>query len=217
MSDMDEALGLTAPSELITLQVGEQRFNVTKETLSGSKMLEAKISGRWDSDKQSDGSYFVDADPEIFKPILRFLRHGVYPLYYGNSKGHEFGMYTAIQELATYLIIPKLTEWLSKRQYLRALAVETSAKVTEDEDELRGTYSSDSRVVFHPTWRTVKKYVCPRGIGKHYDNPSGCGRACRAAQGVAEDEYEDCPVLSTLVITSKTVFDQQLCVEEQRG
>ncbi|KAL8914393.1 MAG: hypothetical protein Q9172_007091 [Xanthocarpia lactea] len=198
----------------IILQVGEQRFHVNQDTLSGSEMLAAKVSRRWDSDKQADGSYFVDGDPEVFTHILRFLRLGVYPLCYDNLKGHDYGLYTAIQKQADYLGVEHLVAWLAKKRYLQAIVTETKARLMEDEDEIAGTYSSDVLMEYFPTWRTVKKYVCPRGIGKHYGNPGGCGRACRSAQGDAEEEYEDCQVVTTLALEKTTVFNQTVCMEE---
>ncbi|KAI4121312.1 MAG: hypothetical protein LQ338_006443 [Usnochroma carphineum] len=203
--------GMAGP---IVLQVGEGRFHASESTLSESPVLKAMIAERWESSKQPDGSYFLDADPEVFKHVLRFLRHGVYPLCYNIAKGHDFAMYTAIHKQADYLMLDTLAEWLSKRLYLQAITVETSAHVVEDEDGLSGKHDSDTLVQYHPFWRTKKKYVCPRGIAVHYDNPGRCGRACQQAQGDAGDEYEDCPVLSTLVLTKKVAFDQQLCEKE---
>lgn len=198
----------------MVLQVGEQRFLTSRDTLSRSDHLNAIASGRWDSNKQADGSYFIDVDPEIFKHILRFLRHGVYPLCYDKAKGHNYATYAAIQKLADYLVIPKLVKWLNQGQYIKAVTTETIAHIVEGVDKLDGTKDSSTETSYHPTWRTVKKYVCPRGIALHYGNAWRCGRDCRRAQGDADDEYEDCPVLSTLVLTEKTVFDNNICMED---
>lgn len=182
-------------------------------------MLAAKISDHWNSEKQADGSYFLDADPEIFKYVLRFLRHGVYPLAYDGAKGHDFGLYAAILELADFLLVEKLASWLKEQRYLKVVQVESSMRFLQmveemDEFSVVGSESSDTKVQWHPSWRVVKKYVCPRGITKHYDNPSGCGQACRKSQGDKEDEYEDCNALSVMIVKEKTVFNAQLCVED---
>ena len=203
----------------IVLQVGEQRFYASEDTLSGSGMLRAKLARYWESDKQADGSYFLDVDPEIFKHVLRFLRHDVYPLCYDIVKGHDFATYTAIHQQAGFLLIPKLVDWLSNRRYLQAVKIQSSARVVEDDEgpsRLGGTEESNVKVQYYPSWRIKKRYVCPRGIAAHYDNPRGCGKECKKAQGDAEDEYEDCTVLSTLIVEEKIVFNRQLCVEEQR-
>ncbi|TGO40727.1 hypothetical protein BHYA_0032g00060 [Botrytis hyacinthi] len=56
----------------ITIQVEERRFITTKNTMTEeSPFFAAPISGRWDSNKQADGSYFIDADPDLFEHILR--------------------------------------------------------------------------------------------------------------------------------------------------
>ncbi|KAI4262008.1 MAG: hypothetical protein L6R42_002807 [Xanthoria sp. 1 TBL-2021] len=213
MSDTEQSPS-SSTSEPIALQVGEQRFLTSRDTLSRSDHLNAVISGRWDSNTQPDGSFFIDADPEIFKHILRFLRHGVYPLCYDKAKGHDFAMYAAIQKQADYFVIPKLVKWLSQGEYTKAITIATMAQIVEGVDKLDGTTDSGTKISYYPTWRTVSKYVCPRGIAVHYGNTWRCGRDCRKAQGDAEDEYEDCPVLSTLALTEKTVFDKDSCLED---
>ncbi|KAI4159560.1 MAG: hypothetical protein L6R39_000341 [Caloplaca ligustica] len=218
-TDYPDAPPLQPPSmsKPIVLQVGEQQFLVSRDTLSGSPVLMAKTHANWESGKQADGSYFLDLDPEAFKHVLRFLRHGVYPLCYDNVKGHDFALYAVILRQADFLLIAKLVTWLSARQYLKAVTVETSARVLEEQEAafgLHGTSESDTKTQYHPSWKTKKRYVCPRGIAVHYDNPGACGHACRKAQGDAECVYDDCPVLSTLVVKEKTAFNRQLCIED---
>ncbi|KAL8813788.1 MAG: hypothetical protein Q9223_006953 [Gallowayella weberi] len=229
MPEIEKSINPTSPptspppqptsSNPIILQVGEQRFHVDRKTLHRSDYLESITSGRWDHNKQPDGSFFIDADPEVFKHILRFLRHGVYPLCYDKSKGHDFAMYAAIQRLADYLLILDLQAWLREAKYLKSVTIETTAEVVEDTAALPGQLDrrlkSDTTVQYHPTWRIVKKYLCPRGIFVHHGNPGRCGRDCRKVQGDAEDHYEDAAILSTLAVTEKTVFNLELCVDEQ--
>lgn len=50
----------------VTLQVGERRFTTTIEVLKGSEFFAALTSGRCESNRLEDESYFVDADPDIF-------------------------------------------------------------------------------------------------------------------------------------------------------
>ncbi|KAL9602316.1 MAG: hypothetical protein Q9219_001882 [cf. Caloplaca sp. 3 TL-2023] len=207
----------------ITLRVGEKLFYTRPETLSGSTFLTAMLSNRWDqrrSQQQPDGSYFVDADPQIFEHVLRFLRSGIYPVCYEAGQGHDWSSYANIRSQADYLGVEQLVEWLDAKKYLQAIKIETSARVVEYDEEttgLGGSHASDERVQYHPGWRTVKKYVCPRGISVHYGEPKKCGRACAAALGDAEPQYEEVPVLSTLVVTEKVVFDEKVCVEDLGG
>lgn len=174
-------------------------------------MLKAMVSHRWNASKDGEKTFFLDADPEAFKHILCFLRHGVYPLCYNSASGHDYYLYTVIYKLADYLQITELAAWLHGKKYLEAIKVTTRASVSEGEDALFATDESNVKMQYHPSWRIVKKYVCPRGIRNHYDNPQGCGKACRAALGDEDDEYEDCTVLSILSVAEKVFYDQKLC------
>lgn len=49
-------------------------------------MFAALLSGRWDHER-ADGSFFIDADPELFEHVLRYLRHSVLPIFYVSAKG----------------------------------------------------------------------------------------------------------------------------------
>jgi len=60
-----------ATDRQITLQVGERQFFTTREALiAESSFFASLLSGRWDN-AQEDGSYFIDADPNIFEHVLR--------------------------------------------------------------------------------------------------------------------------------------------------
>ncbi len=147
---------------MIILQVGSQRFHTSEATLSGSSMLASMISQRWSSHRQPDGSYFIDADPEIFNHILRFLRHGIYPLCYSLEKGHDYGSYAAVHAQAQFLMIAKLAEWVREQRYLQVVRIESSAEVLDDVWKLGAVTGSDARVKYYPSWR-VKKKCLPAG------------------------------------------------------
>ena len=214
MSDVPQLPPPPSTSGPMVLQVGEQRFFTSYESLSRSDYLHAIASGRWDSNKQADGFYFIDADPEIFKHVLRFLRHGIYPLCYDNARGHDYGTYAAIQKQADYFIIPELIAWLKQNQYMKAVTIKTSAVIVEGAGKLAGTKDAGIKTNYYPTQRTVKRYICPRGLTMHYDAAWRCGKDCKRAQGDAEAEYEDCTELSTLVVTENTVFEKTVCMED---
>lgn len=196
----------------ITLQVGERRFITTAETMTQeSAFFAALFSERWDN-AEADGSYFIDADPDLFEHILRYLRRGVLPIFYDDAKGHDHALYLALLEEAKYFQIPRLEHWLKGKRFLQAIKIRYSA------DELEGTSWSETRsmdeyVEYHPLWQTKKVYICPRGIFVHRGNPSACGRQCMNAQGDAKNVYEDEQILKTLVIRKQTIVDQAVCAE----
>jgi hypothetical protein len=57
-----------------------------------STYFESLLSGRWNTARE-DGSYFVDADPDLFVHILRYLRRRVLPVFYNLQKGHDYALY----------------------------------------------------------------------------------------------------------------------------
>ncbi|KAF7870553.1 hypothetical protein EAF04_004297 [Stromatinia cepivora] len=208
----EQAMSVLAASRSITLQVGEQRFITTYETLTGeSAFFAALLSGRWNN-TEADGSYFIDADPGLFSHILRYLRRGVPPLFYDYTKGHDHALYHALLEEAKYFQIPRLEKWLRDKRYVSAVKLRCSVR------ELEGLWwecegKSECFEEFHPAWRVKKVYVCPRGIPVHRGNPRACGRQCANAQGDKEDEYEDEQVLNTLVVRKQVVVDWVASVE----
>ncbi|KAK6591828.1 hypothetical protein H4I96_12105 [Botrytis cinerea] len=196
----------------ITLQVGERRFVTTLDTLTHeSAFFAALLPGRWDN-QEIDGSYFIDADPELFDHILCYLRRSVLPIFWDIVNGHNHTMYLALLEEAKYFQIPRLEDWLKNKRYLHAIKISSSLK------ELDGlwweTHSTDEYVEYHPRWQTEKIYICPRGIPVHKGKLSACGRQCESARGDSDYIYEYKQVLKTLVIRKKVIFDQAACVEE---
>ncbi len=197
----------------ITLQVGEQRFTTKLDTLTHeSKFFSIFFSDQW-RHAQPDGSYFVDADGELFQDILRYLRRGVPPVYYSPDRGHDYPRYLANLEEARYFQIDRLVKWLTEKTYLKVYQIEYSVEVVIGTDTLDRVVSSNEEVEYHPAWDTEKVYVCPRGIPVHKGNPRACGRQCMNARGDAEAEYSSEKVLKMAVIRKKTIFNQDLCLD----
>lgn len=78
-----------------------------------------------------DGPYVIDADANLFEHVLRYLRRGVFPLFYEESKGHNFGLYLALLKEARYFKIKRLEQWLDKKRYLDTVKTEYSATELE--------------------------------------------------------------------------------------
>ena len=216
-SELPPPVATTSPTMPLTLKVGEQKFLTLPRTLrEGSHFFASLLSGRWDNDLQADGSYFIDADPTAFAHVLRYLRHGILPLFYNTTtNNHNHALYLPVLEQARYFQIPRLQAWIENKEYLQA--VKTTHEITTFEDErvpYLETTASDVQIERHVAWGTKKVYICPRGIFSHRGNPHGCGRACRSAQGDSELEYEDENVLRVLEVRKKIVWDQKMCVTE---
>ncbi|KAI9842362.1 MAG: hypothetical protein M1837_007282 [Sclerophora amabilis] len=212
ISSPDVPLSLPAATQ-ITIQAGERRFITTTNTLTQeSGFFNSLLSGRWSS-AQADGSYFIDVDASVFEHVLRYLRHGVLPVFYDKSKGHDYPLYVAVLEQAKYFQIARLETWIKDKTYLQAVKIAYSAIGAENLSSYDDTTATDVELDYHFTWTTKQAYVCPRGIVVHRGNPSYCGNACWKSRADEDDPYEEETVLKKVVIKKRTIFDHEMCVE----
>ncbi|KAB8240713.1 BTB/POZ protein [Aspergillus flavus] len=195
----------------IELQVGERRFTTLRQTLVGeSGFFASLLSGRWNS-ASDDGSYFIDADPYLFDHVLRYLRRGIFPIFYDPVKGHKFPVYHALLEESKYFQISRLEKWLKNQTYLEAVRVEHSVEVRNG-SSFRCTRLATSIVEYHPEWRTEKVYVCPQKKTKHLGKQRLCQKKCSKAQDDRAADYEEVPTVEALlVVEKKIIFDNKKC------
>lgn len=208
------SLALSAPSSntRVDLQVGERHFTTLTSTLSdGSSFFASLLSDRWEDSRSNDGSYFIDADPDLFAHILRYLRRGVLPLIYDKSHGFDYAFYQALQEEALYFGIEPLHQWVKEKGYLRAVTTQYSVEEVKGPGIFQGDYNAavdgTTERSYHPSWGTEMVYKCPRDIFLHHENPSACGRACEKAKTPDMSDYVKRDVLRTLIVTKKIVFN----------
>ena len=202
----------------VTLEVGERRFITTADTLTEkSRYFSALLSGRW-RNLEAGKPYFIDMDGDVFEHTLRYLRNGVFPIFYDKSKGHDYGLYTMLLEQARYLQISPLENWLEKKSYLQAISVTTSFEEVELADLNPEKTTTDVDVAYQSSYRTRKVYVCPRGIAIHRGQPNKCGKACRRAKEHGEeedvDDEEEEEVVVVSITRTKTEFHERVCTEE---
>lgn len=89
---------------VITLDVGGRLFKVSTDILiAESGLFQHQLSYRFTWTPQADGSYFLDADPEIFEHLLRFMRRpSKFPLFWSNDRGFDYDLYQRLQTEAEY-------------------------------------------------------------------------------------------------------------------
>jgi phytoene desaturase (3,4-didehydrolycopene-forming) len=192
------------PNDPIRLQVGERSFTTTRSTLAEeSAYFASLLSGRWET-ARADGSYFVDADPDLFVHIFRNLRRGVLPVFYDVQKGHDEALYDALLKEASFLRIAELESYLENRTYLDRVAVSSWVGLPPEPgwDNVY-TVQSDVRMEFHVQWVVQKVYLCPRGISFHKGSPRSCGRKCMEAKGDKPDEYEERHVQKVTAVNTR--------------
>jgi len=120
--------------QVLTLDVGGRKFKVSRDVLTAeSGLFRLQLSGRFTWTPESDGSYFLDADPSLFEHLLAFMRRpAVFPLFYSNPGGFNYDMYNRLEAEAEYFRIEALYTWIKDKKYEGAIFVHTHSSVTRD-------------------------------------------------------------------------------------
>ncbi|KAI1139957.1 hypothetical protein F5Y05DRAFT_424772 [Hypoxylon sp. FL0543] len=198
----------------ITLQVGERRFNTLRQTLmGGSSYFTRRLSAM--CDYADADSYFIDADPDLFEHILRYLRSSRFPVFFDCATlTFDLAKYAALLVEARYFGVDKLADWIENKTYLRAVKLERSvriihnAKETTLESLIRGEGST--KVDIATSWTTKEVHLCPRNIQGHKGNRDLCDYfKCQEFQPAmsGEIQYEHVRTLSAAVVTTRVMFD----------
>jgi hypothetical protein len=216
-TDDNGGIGLlfsTSYPAVMTLNIGGRKFQTQQSTLrSSSGLFRRQLSENYSWRAQADGSYFMDADPDLFAHLLRFMRRpAVFPLFYTKANGFDYDLYNRLEVEAEYFQIDELCDWIREKKYLKAVVTQThSARVHPLGDvALKNVpiHHDEDRYVVP---RTRKVYLCPRDIFVHRGDRNKCGAACRKAQGDREDEYEEEHYVEVVTVEKETQFLDAVC------
>ena len=172
------------------------------------------------SDKLSDGSYFIDADPEIFKHILRYLRTRAFPLFYSRADGFDYGLYAALLAQAKFFGIPRLADWIRNRKYQEAVRIRTSVNTSMSlmsNATVKGPSENDpasNGITYNHLHIKKRVYRCPSKTPVHTE-PSHCGKRCANARVEGQPLYEDEECLCTIETHREVVFNHNICHEDE--
>ena len=201
------------PSHLIILDVSGRKYKTQKATLQTSPYFQ-NLLARWDdcSDRQEDGSYFIDADPDAFQYILEFMRRpSKFPLFWTKETSFDYALYNKLEAEADYFLLHDLRDWLRKKRYLDAVKTIIEVKVLSEHQLDQTRYAADIEVQsFFGSYTGEKRYRSPCAI--HTDNIRGCS-SCAELIRAHGPAYDDPPKKLTLV-TKKIEFDETVCVNE---
>ena len=205
----------------VVLQVGERRFHTSRSTLvSGSLYFRSLFSGDFADPRSEDGSYFVDADPEAFSTILKYLRHDVLPTFFDKTQRFDHDLCRAVQAEALFFGIDKLISWIRDKEYLKCfttlheveerLASMSSGSSSGAIGVFQGTVEPNTEQTYSLSKGSETVYTCPRNMQSHDENPGRCGRQCQNARRDLEATggtcYVEREVVRVLVVTKRTVF-----------
>jgi hypothetical protein len=106
----------TYPKTLV-LDIGGRKFKVSRDTLQAeSGLFRRQLSDCFTWNPEADGSFFLDADPDLFEHLLRFMRRPeVFPLFYDAAKGFDYNLYSRLQAESAYFQVDVLYEWIKDK------------------------------------------------------------------------------------------------------
>ena len=117
LSDLNTAL------RLIVLDVSGHKYRTQEVTLQSSPYFKSLLA-RWDdrSDRQEDGSYYIDADADVFHHVLNFMRRpSKFPLFWTKERGFDYALYNKLEVEADYFLLHDLRDWVREKRYLNAV------------------------------------------------------------------------------------------------
>jgi hypothetical protein len=199
---------------VMALNVGGRKFQTMSNTLrTESGLFRHQLSGRFTWTAQNDGTYFLDADPDLFEHLLRFMRRPeVFPLFYSKANGFDYDLYNRLEAEAEYFQVEPLLDWIKDKRYLQAIVTHTYAADTRNlneilPDTLSITQTEDRSYI--PRIRKV--YLCPRQIDVHRGDPNRCGAACRKAQLGNEVQFEEEPYVVVVRVKKEVECMSGVC------
>ncbi|KAF2627139.1 hypothetical protein BU25DRAFT_342232 [Macroventuria anomochaeta] len=198
----------------LTLDVGGRKFKVSTDVLtSESGLFRHQLDGRFAWTPEPDGSYFLDADPELFEYLLAFMRRPeVFPLFYTKTDGFNYNLYNRLAVEAKYFQIDALHDWIKDKRYLSAISVHTHSSVTHDLATIGITgFMSAIDEERHVVSCVKKVYLCPRQIVVHRGRPEQCGHACRKKQAENPVMYDEEPCVHLVRVKKDIIFDEKVC------
>ncbi|KAI9172597.1 Trishanku [Paramyrothecium foliicola] len=196
----------------VVLRVGERKFFTTKSTLTTESAYFATRFSRWD-DADTDRSYFIDGDPDIFEHILRYLRTSKPPLFFDqHTQTHDLAKYAALLGEARYFQMPALESWILKKKYLQVIQTKISLQIFDDSNVssvMANTTElpSTSTIEIFSSSGTRKRLVCPLECVMGYRH--SCGSHCLDQKSPAYG-FEDTPCFNVLVVRRDVTFNPEL-------
>jgi hypothetical protein len=111
----------SAPSHpaIITINVGGRHFMVSAAVLiANSGLFRRQLSDHPSWTPQPDGSYFIDADPDLFGHLLSFMRRpSVFPVLYTPAAGFDYALYNRLEAEAEHFEMDSLSQWIRDREF----------------------------------------------------------------------------------------------------
>ena len=208
------------PPRLITLDVSGRKYQTLKATLQTSPYFQ-NLLARWDdcSDRKEDGSYFIDADADLFQHVLGFMRRpSKFPLFWTKENGFDHVLYSTLEAEADYFLLHDLRDWIRNKRYQDAVRTSVDVEVLAEGDfdqhlkKLRSEPYAEVRTFFG-SYSGAKRFRSACEVHPRNDEPMRGCLSCYDLMRVHGPHYDD-PEKKLTVVTTRTHFDETVCVNE---
>ena len=212
-------------SSFITLDVSGHQYKTQKATLLTSPYFHNLLE-RWESGADmppDDGSYFIDADPEVFGHLLSFMRRpSKFPLFWTKENGFDYVLYSKLETEADHFHLADLRDWIREGRYKDA--VKTIVEVKKVSDPPPIGHAIEWREVdqvqhYFDSFSRKKVYRCPLGVH---------GPGTRERCGSDVKSYSRCvdldkangtqynkPDKSVVLVVQRIQFDENDCSNKE--
>jgi hypothetical protein len=201
--------------DVVILDVGGTKYKALCSTLTASSgHLRALISReKWTTQQQEDGSIYIEADPEVFSHLLRFMRQPeTYPLFWTPLNGFDYNLYNHLEKQAVYFQVDHLADWIRKKEYEKAIKVHRSPPRKDELGNIMSEETTANEEVERHIFRRINKvYVCPIAKAPHRGHPEMCGRQCNNFRGGGPVQYDKEEVIEVVSIGKRMSYDPEVC------
>lgn len=161
----------------------------------------------------------IDFEPEHFEHVLRYIRSGLYPIFYNDVSGHDVPRYLIVKTCAQQYGVKKLVDWITNKKYEAVVEKQYTTRWIQQKQHMIAPLKivpSDETLTFFPISHIEQVYTCPRGIPVHRGDYSKCGQACSKAENRDyEDKFEDEFAGLVFMVHCKTVWRTELMEEDR--
>jgi hypothetical protein len=204
----------------IVLDVSGRKYKTRMSTLRVSPYFDTLLT-RWDdcSDRQMDGSYFIDADPDAFQHVLDFMRRpSRFPLFWTKETGFNYALYNKLEAEADYFGLDDLHDWLRGKRYVDA--VKTVVEVTVLSEQQIGNLVNQPRSgadmevqSYFGSYSDARKSRNTCAYHRDVTKPTTACLDCAEIIRAHGPQYDD-PEKKLTLVTKTLVFDETVCTNE---
>jgi hypothetical protein len=208
---------VSCSSNLVILDVSGRKYRTQKATLQESPYFQ-NLLARWNDcgDRQEDGSYFVDADADVFQHVLQFMRRpSKYPLFWTKETSFDYALYNRLEAEADYFLLHDLRDWIREKRYLNAIKTIIEVNVLSESEINKyhnlKTYEADTEVqTFYGSYSGEKRF---RNACEVHPINDAVVRGCNSCFELnrAHGPHYDDPQKKLTVVTKRTEFDEAIC------